>query len=122
MTLYDQFKNSRISAHGIPARIMVIGVGGAGGNTVDRIYTLGIKGVNLMICNTDSKALDKSPLDGTQKICMGDGKGAGNDAEVGQNKAKEALPAIREYVEQHSPDLIFLTRSEEHTSELQSLC
>lgn len=88
---------------------MVIGVGGAGGNTVDRIFTLGIKGVNLMICNTDSKALDKSPLDATQKICMGDGKGAGNDAEVGQNKAKEALPAIREYVEQHSPDLIFLT-------------
>ena len=88
---------------------MVIGVGGAGGNTVDRIFTLGIKGVNLMICNTDSKALDKSPLDDTQKICMGDGKGAGNDAEVGQNKAKEALPAIREYVEQHSPDLIFLT-------------
>ena len=109
MGLYSEFKNSKISAHGIPARIMVIGVGGAGGNTVDHIFTLGIKGVNLMICNTDSKALDKSPLNDTQKICMGDGKGAGNDAEVGQNKAKEALPAIREYVQQHNPDLIFLT-------------
>ncbi len=109
MGLYNEFKNSRISAHGIPARIMVIGVGGAGGNTVDHIFKLSIKGVNLMICNTDSKALDKSPLSDTQKICMGDGKGAGNDAEVGQNKAKEALPAIREYVQQHNPDLIFLT-------------
>ena len=109
MGLYNEFKNSRISAHGIPARIMVIGVGGAGGNTVDHIYTLSIKGVNLMICNTDSKALDKSPLNDTQKICMGDGKGAGNDAKVGEDKAKEALPAIREYVQQHNPDLIFLT-------------
>ena len=109
MGLYNEFKNSKISAHGIPARIMVIGVGGAGGNTVDHIYTLSIKGVNLMICNTDSKALDKSPLNDTQKICMGDGKGAGNDAKVGEDKAKEALPAIREYVQQNNPDLIFLT-------------
>lgn len=109
MGLYSDFKNSRVTAHGIPAKIMVIGVGGAGGNTVDHIYTLSIKGVNLMICNTDSKALDKSPLGDTQKICMGDGKGAGNDASVGQNKAKESLPTIREYVKQHNPDLIFLT-------------
>ncbi|MBQ9137247.1 MAG: cell division FtsZ family protein [Alistipes sp.] len=109
MGLYSEFKSSKVTAHGIPAKIMVIGVGGAGGNTVDHIFSLSIKGVNLMICNTDSKALDKSPLGDTQKICMGDGKGAGNDAQVGQNKAKEALPAIREYVKQHKPDLIFLT-------------
>lgn len=109
MGLYSEFKNSRVTAHGIPAKIMVIGVGGAGGNTVDHIYTLSIKGVNLMICNTDSKALDKSPLGDTQKICMGDGKGAGNDAQVGQDKAKESLPTIREYVRQHNPDLVFIT-------------
>ena len=109
MGLYNEFKNSKISAHGIPARIMVIGVGGAGGNTVDHIFSLSIKGVNLMICNTDSKALDKSKLNDTQKICMGDGKGAGNDAKVGEDKAKEALPAIREYVQQNNPDLILLT-------------
>lgn len=109
MGLYSEFKSSKVTAHGIPAKIMVIGVGGAGGNTVDHIYTLSIKGVNLMICNTDSKALDKSPLGDTQKICMGDGKGAGNDAEVGKNKAKESLPIIRDYVKQHKPDLIFIT-------------
>jgi cell division protein FtsZ len=88
---------------------MVIGVGGAGGNTVDHIFKLSIKGVNLMICNTDSKALDKSPLEPSQKICMGDGKGAGNDAAVGRNKAKESLAEIRQYVESRNPDLIFLT-------------
>ena len=109
MGLYDEFKQNKISAYGVPARIMVIGVGGAGGNTVDHIFELGIKGVNLMICNTDSKALNKSPLEPSQKICMGDGKGAGNDAIVGQQKAKEALAEIRQYVESHNPDLIFLT-------------
>ena len=109
MGLYDEFKNNKATAHGVPAKIMVIGVGGAGGNTVDHIFKLSIKGVNLMICNTDSKALDKSPLEPSQKICMGDGKGAGNDATVGQNKAKESLPEIRQYVESRNPDLIFLT-------------
>ena len=109
MGLYDEFKQNKISAYGVPARIMVIGVGGAGGNTVDHIFELGIKGVNLMICNTDSKALNKSPLEPSQKICMGDGKGAGNDAIVGQQKAKESLAEIRQYVESHNPDLIFLT-------------
>ena len=109
MGLYDEFKNNKATAHGVPAKIMVIGVGGAGGNTVDHIFKLSIKGVNLMICNTDSKALDKSPLEPSQKICMGDGKGAGNDAAVGQNKAKESLPEIRQYVESRNPDLIFLT-------------
>lgn len=109
MGLYDEFKSNKITAYGVPAKIMVIGVGGAGGNTVDHIFELGIKGVNLMICNTDSKALNKSPLEPSQKICMGDGKGAGNDATVGQQKAKESLAEIRQYVENHNPDLIFLT-------------
>ena len=109
MGLYDEFKSNKITAYGVPAKIMVIGVGGAGGNTVDHIFKLSIKGVNLMICNTDSKALDKSPLEPSQKICMGDGKGAGNDAAVGRNKAKESLAEIRQYVESRNPDLIFLT-------------
>ncbi len=109
MGLYDEFKSNKITAYGVPAKIMVIGVGGAGGNTVDHIFKLSIKGVNLMICNTDSKALDKSPLEPSQKICMGDGKGAGNDAAVGRQKAKESLAEIRQYVESRNPDLIFLT-------------
>lgn len=108
MGLYDKLKSSELSVHGVAAKIMVIGVGGAGGNAVDHIYEQGIKGVNLMICNTDIKALDKSPLGDSQKICMGDGKGAGNDAETGRKKATEAMPEIREYVENHNPDMIFL--------------
>ena len=109
MGLYDEFKSNKITAHSIAAKIMVIGVGGAGGNAVDHIYEQGIKGVNLMICNTDIKALDKSPLADNQKICMGDGKGAGNDAETGRKKATESLAEIRDYVVGHNPDMIFLT-------------
>ena len=108
MGKYSDFRNNRAVAHAVAARIMVIGVGGAGGNTVDHIYQKGIKGVNLVNCNTDSKALNKSPLADTQKICMGDGKGAGNDAKVGRRKAQEALGVIRGYVEAHKPDLVIL--------------
>lgn len=109
MGRYSDFKKNKAVPHSLAARIMVIGVGGAGGNTVDHIFELGIKGVNLMNCNTDIKALNKSPLSDTQKICMGDGKGAGNDAAVGRRCAQQALGIIRGYVEAHHPDLIFLT-------------
>ncbi|MBR2961612.1 MAG: cell division FtsZ family protein, partial [Alistipes sp.] len=109
MSLYSIFQQNKPDVQSIAARIMVIGVGGAGGNSVDYIWTMGIKGVNLLICNTDIKALDKSPLQPHQKICMGDGKGAGNDAQVGAEKAKESLDEIREYILTNKPDMIFLT-------------
>ena len=109
MGMHQDFKKNRAVPHGLAARIMVIGVGGAGGNTVDHIFDLGIKGVNLMNCNTDQKALNKSPLSDSQKICMGDGKGAGNNAIVGRRCAQESLGVIRGYVEAHNPDLVFIT-------------
>ena len=46
--------------------IMVVGVGGAGGNAVNHMWNLGIRGVTFMVCNTDQQALDKSPVE--QKI------------------------------------------------------
>ena len=109
MSLYSIFQQNKPEVQSIAARIMVIGVGGAGGNSVDYIWTMGIKGVNLLICNTDIKALEKSPLKPHQKICMGDGKGAGNDAKVGEEKAKESLDEIRQYILANKPDMIFLT-------------
>ena len=42
--------------------IMVMGVGGAGGNAVAHMYDLGIQGVSFMICNTDRQALERAPL------------------------------------------------------------
>ena len=43
--------------------IMVVGVGGAGGNAVNHMWNLGIRGVTFMVCNTDQQALDKSPVE-----------------------------------------------------------
>lgn len=63
--------------------IMVVGVGGAGGNAVNHMWNLGIRGVTFMVCNTDQQALDKSPVE--QKIRLGaEGLGAGNDPEIGR--------------------------------------
>lgn len=42
--------------------IKVIGVGGGGGNAVNYMYSLGIEGVNFIVCNTDMKALNNSPI------------------------------------------------------------
>ena len=74
--------------------IMVVGVGGAGGNAVNHMWNLGIRGVTFMVCNTDQQALDKSPVE--QKIRLGaEGLGAGNDPENGRRAAVESLPEIR---------------------------
>ena len=45
------------------SHIMVIGVGGAGGNAVNHMFHLGIKDVDFMVCNTDQQALDISPVE-----------------------------------------------------------
>ena len=98
--------------------IMVVGVGGAGGNAVNHMWNLGIRGVTFMVCNTDQQALDKSPVE--QKIRLGaeglgagndpdDGLGAGNDAEVGRQKAVETLPEIRQQLEEVGARMIFIT-------------
>ena len=45
-----------------PSIIMVLGVGGAGGNAVNHMYDLGIADVTFMVCNTDRQALKASPV------------------------------------------------------------
>ncbi len=94
------------SLEGISSLIMVAGVGGAGGNAVDHMYRMGISGVNFVICNTDVQALANSPIE--RKICMGDGLGAGNSAEVGEQKAKASLEEIRNCFRSLGTKLLFL--------------
>ena len=50
------------TAPALPANIKVIGVGGGGGNAVANMYREGIEGVHFIVCNTDSKALEDSPI------------------------------------------------------------
>ena len=88
--------------------ITVVGVGGAGGNAVNHMWNLGIKGVTFMVCNTDQQALDKSPVE--QKVRLGnEGLGAGNDPENGRRAAVETLPVIRQLLEQAGTRMIFIT-------------
>ena len=44
-----------------PSIIMVVGVGGAGGNAVNHMWNLGIKGVDFMVCNTTSRRSTRVP-------------------------------------------------------------
>lgn len=88
--------------------ITVVGVGGAGGNAVNHMWNLGIRGVTFMVCNTDQQALDKSPVE--QKIRLGaEGLGAGNDPENGRRAALETLPEIRQALEEAGTKMIFIT-------------
>ena len=77
-----------------PSIIKVIGVGGGGGNAVNYMYRTGIKEVNFAVCNTDSKALQDSPV--PYKVQLGkDGLGAGNRPERARQAANESIDQIR---------------------------
>lgn len=80
------------------AKIKVIGVGGAGGNAVNNMIESGMAGVEFIVANTDSQALDKSYAE--RRIQMGanmtEGLGAGADPNVGREAALESAEEIRE--------------------------
>lgn len=74
--------------------IKVIGVGGGGSNAVNHMYDEGIHDVTFVVCNTDNKALQDSPV--PQKIQLGsEGLGAGNKPEEGRRCAEESIEAVK---------------------------
>ncbi len=91
------------------AKIKLIGVGGGGGNAVNRMIEAGIKGVEFIVANTDLQALNlsKAPI----KIQLGSqltrGLGAGSDPEVGRKAALEDTEKIIEVIE--GADMVFVT-------------
>lgn len=91
------------------AVIKVIGVGGGGGNAVNRMIEENVKGVEFITANTDVQALKNSKAETV--IQLGPkytrGLGAGSQPEVGQKAAEESEEAIREALE--GADLIFIT-------------
>ncbi len=90
--------------------IKVIGVGGGGSNAVNHMYESGIKGVDFIVCNTDSQALDISPV--PIKVQLGEslteGRGAGSIPDVGRNAAIENLDDIKEILS-HNTHMVFVT-------------
>jgi len=92
-------KNMKIdeSLFGAP-RIMIVGCGGAGGNTITRLKKLGVKGAETIAINTDKMALDLVEAD--KKILIGKnltkGLGAGGFPEVGERAARESSAQLEE--------------------------
>ena len=90
--------------------IKVFGVGGSGNNAVNHMYKQGIKGVDFLICNTDSQALEMSPV--PVKIQIGnnltDGRGAGSDPEVGKKAAMESSEELKKVL-MNNTKMIFIT-------------
>jgi cell division protein FtsZ len=81
-------------------RIMVCGVGGAGGNAVNNMIVSGLSGVDFIVANTDAQALTSSRA---QRIVqMGpqvtEGLGAGSKPEIGKAAAEETLAEIRDHL------------------------
>src|SRR3990167_2485960 len=83
------------------ARVKVIGVGGAGGNTLSRMYEIGIKGGETIAINTDAQDLLYTKAD--KKILIGreisKGLGAGSNPRIGEEAAKESITEIKKKME-----------------------
>ncbi len=95
------------SPKGQSSYIKVIGVGGGGGNAVNHMYERGIEGVDFIVCNTDMKALNASPV--PNKIPLGDlGLGAGNKPERARKAAEAKEADIREALS-HNTQMLFIT-------------
>lgn len=90
--------------------IKVIGVGGGGSNAINHMFRAGINGVDFVICNTDSQALDNSPV--PVKIQLGvsltEGLGAGANPEVGEQAAIESMVEIKEMLGANTK-MLFIT-------------
>ena len=91
------------------AKIKVIGVGGGGGNSVDRMITAGVKSVEFIVANTDLQILNKSKA--PTKIQIGakltDGLGAGNTPNVGKEAAIESKKELEDALS--GADMVFVT-------------
>ena len=90
--------------------IKVIGVGGGGSNAINHMFKQGIKGVDFIVCNTDSQALQNSPV--PNKIQLGvsltEGLGAGANPDVGQQSAIESVSEIEKMLDTNTK-MIFIT-------------
>ena len=91
-----------------PSIIKVIGVGGGGDNAVAHMYREGnIDEVNYLVCNTDSKALETSPI--PNQLQLGeDGLGAGGKPEKGRELAEESIEEIRGLLDKEIK-MVFIT-------------
>ena len=90
--------------------IKVIGVGGGGSNAINHMFRQGIIGVDFVVCNTDSQALQTSPV--PNKIQLGvnltEGLGAGAKPEIGQQAALESIKKKKKMLDVNTK-MVFIT-------------
>jgi cell division protein FtsZ len=90
-------------------RVYVVGCGGSGTNTLDRVFQMGINGVDLVAMNTDAKHLLK--VRAHKKILLGKkttgGRGAGSNPQVGEASAKESMDEIKNCIQDSA--MVFIT-------------
>ena len=111
MNTENQFENlSFILPKNQSNVIKVIGIGGGGSNAINHMYNKGINGVDYVICNTDSQALENSPV--PNKVQLGiketEGLGAGADPLIGEKAAIESLNEMRALLEKNTK-MVFIT-------------
>ncbi len=92
-----------------PARLMVIGVGGGGGNAVDRMFDTSVQGVELVAVNTDAQVLEVVRAHSTLQIGrkLTGGLGAGGNPEIGKAAAEESREEIMDLID--GVDMVFIT-------------
>jgi cell division protein FtsZ len=90
--------------------IKVIGVGGGGSNAINHMFKQGIKGVDFIVCNTDSQALDNSAVPNKIQLGMNltEGLGAGANPDVGQQSAIESIADIEKMLDSNTK-MVFIT-------------
>jgi cell division protein FtsZ len=90
-------------------KIVVVGVGGAGGNAVNNMIGAGLEGVEFLVCNTDAQALDRSFCE--NRVQLGEavtgGLGAGAKPEIGREAAEETLDSVLRYLD--GTNMVFIT-------------
>lgn len=92
-----------------PAKIKVVGIGGAGCNAVNRMIDANLQGINFIAVNTDRQALNSSKAE--TKVQIGEkltrGLGAGGNPEIGQRSAEESLETLEKFLK--DSDMVFIT-------------
>ncbi len=92
----------------VKARIVIMGIGGAGSNTITRLNAIGVDSVETVAVNTDAQHLLTTVSD--RKILLGKelcgGNGSGGDPQIGEEAAKESVDELEQYL--RGTDILFL--------------
>jgi len=105
----DSDEELRRIVEGISTSIKIIGSGGAGGNTIERLLTMGVEGGDVIAVNTDALDLLNTPA--PTKVLIGSsitgGIGAGNNPEVGEECAEVDVDKVSQVIT--GADMVFIT-------------